>query len=260
MKIDVLTINQGGTSDLGLNRDDEHRWTGVGKVRAAARRHSRPPSTEVRGFAAAIVAACTYERLLGALFLVVVLAGCLSPIQNDTWWQLRAGADMWSAHRVLLTETYSHTAAGTFWPNHEWLSEIIYYAVYRVGGLWFLSVFATALIAAAWSITWHLTKGAARDKALMIAFTGAGQPDVGPAAPGFLVTVSDGHDRSRSQARLSLASVAALALGKLSWRRSTGTCRACRRARSHAGQGAACMETDRPRVRLLPGLSHRDAA
>jgi hypothetical protein len=118
-----------------------------------------------------VLAACTYERLLLVLLLlVVVLAGSLSPVQNDTWWQLRAGADMWSARHVLLTETYSHTAEGTVWPNHEWLSEIIYYAAYRVGGLPLLSLFGAALVAGGWAITWLLTRGTARDKLFMIAF------------------------------------------------------------------------------------------
>ena len=48
---------------------------------------------------------------LGALattlfFLTIVLAAALSPMASDTWWQLRAGADMWASGRVLLTDTY----------------------------------------------------------------------------------------------------------------------------------------------------------
>ena len=101
---------------------------------------------------------------LGALattlfFLTIVLAAALSPMASDTWWQLRAGADMWASGRVLLTDTYSHTAAGAFWPNHEWLSQVIFYGVYRLGGLALLSLFAAALIVTAWIITWNLAGG-----------------------------------------------------------------------------------------------------
>ncbi len=55
----------------------------------------------------------TLDALATTLFfLTIVLAASLSPMASDTWWQLRAGADMWASGRVLLTDTYSHTAAG----------------------------------------------------------------------------------------------------------------------------------------------------
>ena len=84
----------------------------------------------------------TFDRLLTTLlFVAIALAACLMPAQNDTWWQLRAGHDMWSARTVLLRDTFSHTAYGTFWPNHEWLSQAIFYAIFAMvlisqGGDW----------------------------------------------------------------------------------------------------------------------------
>jgi hypothetical protein len=105
----------------------------------------------------------TSDRLLVTLlFLTIILACGLMPMQSDTWWQLRAGRDMWLSQRVLLTDVYSHTAYGSFWPNHEWLAEVIYYAVYRIGGLPLVTLFATALIVGGWAITWHLTQGSVR--------------------------------------------------------------------------------------------------
>ena len=56
----------------------------------------------------------TFDRLLTTLlFLAIAIAACLMPAQNDTWWQLRAGHDMWSGRTVLLRDTFSHTAYGT---------------------------------------------------------------------------------------------------------------------------------------------------
>src|SRR6202040_360397 len=105
----------------------------------------------------------TSERLLVTLlFLTIILACGLMPMQSDTWWQLRAGRDMWFSQHVLLTDVYSHTAYGSFWPNHEWLAEVIYYAMYRIGGLPLVTLFATALIAGGWAITWRLAKGSVR--------------------------------------------------------------------------------------------------
>ena len=106
---------------------------------------------------------CTYEALLTTvLFLAIVLTCGLTPMQTDTWWQLRAGQDMWMSRQVLLTDLYSHTAYGSFWPNHEWLAEVIFYAIYRVGGFALLTLFAAALIAGGWALTWRLTQGPVR--------------------------------------------------------------------------------------------------
>jgi hypothetical protein len=102
----------------------------------------------------------TYRQTLGGLLiLIVILAAGLSPMQSDTWWQLRAGKDMWASGRVILSDIYSHTAAGTFWPNHEWLAEVLYYGAYRIGGLPLVTLLATAMIAGAWCISWRLTSG-----------------------------------------------------------------------------------------------------
>ena len=85
---------------------------------------------------------CTLDRLaLVLFFLTIVLAAALSPMRSDTWWHLRAGADMWASGRVLLTDPYSHTAYGSFWPNHYWLAQVLFYGLYRVGGLPLLSLF-----------------------------------------------------------------------------------------------------------------------
>lgn len=113
---------------------------------------------------------CTFARLLAVLLLgTVALASALSPMQNDTWWHLRAGADMWASRRVLLTDIYSHTANGAFWPNHEWLSDVVFYGLYRAGGLPLVSLSAAAVIVAAWGITWRLTAGSPLRRFLMIA-------------------------------------------------------------------------------------------
>ena len=113
-------------------------------------------------------------------------------MQADTWWQLRAGRDMWLSQRVLLTDVYSHTAYGSFWPNHEWLAEVIYYAMYRVGGLPMVTLFATALIAGGWAITWRLAKGPVREVLrLDRARAHSGEPLVGAETACLLLVVRD---------------------------------------------------------------------
>ena len=115
---------------------------------------------------------CTYDRSLTALlFLAITLACGLTPIQTDTWWQLRAGRDIWQSGHVLLTDVYSHTASGGFWPNHEWLAEIAYFLCYRLGGLPLVTLFAAALVVGGWSISWTLTRGSTREAFVWMALS-----------------------------------------------------------------------------------------
>ena len=88
------------------------------------------------------------------------------PMHTDSWWQLRAGRDMWRTHAVLLTDVYSHTAYGAFWANHEWLSELTYYVMFRIGGLPLVTLFAASLIVGAWTLSWRLGKGPARERVI----------------------------------------------------------------------------------------------
>ena len=102
----------------------------------------------------------TFDRLATAIFFVVVTTiACLMPVQNDTWWQLRAGQDFWKTGSVVLEETYSHTAQGRFWMNHEWLSEAIFYAFYQLGELPLVVSLAALVAVANIAVTWSLMKG-----------------------------------------------------------------------------------------------------
>ncbi len=112
----------------------------------------------------------TFDRLLTTLlFVAIAVAACLMPAQNDTWWQLRAGQEMWRVHGVLLRDTFSHTAYGAFWPNHEWLSQTLFYAVFAAGGLPLLTLSAAAAITAAWAIVWRQTPTSPRTRFLLVA-------------------------------------------------------------------------------------------
>jgi hypothetical protein len=103
----------------------------------------------------------TFERFATALlFLAILLAACLMPAQTDTWWQLRTGEAMWRSHQVMLRDEFSHTVAGGYWPNHEWLAQLVFYAVYRAGGLPMLTALCAAAVTLAWALVGRLTPGA----------------------------------------------------------------------------------------------------
>jgi hypothetical protein len=112
------------------------------------------------GNSSRILTTCTFDRLVLCLVsAAITLAVALSPMQSDTWWHLRTGADILQSQRVSLVDTYSHTAFGMPWPNHEWLSQVIFYLAYAFGGPPLVSLAAAGLIVGAWALVWHLCIG-----------------------------------------------------------------------------------------------------
>src|SRR6185295_5402156 len=100
------------------------------------------------------------DATIAAAFLIVVFASaCLMPLQSDFWWHLRAGQEMWFRHIIALADEFSFTATGSYWPNHEWLSEIVLFAAYRAAGLPGVTVVAAVCVTTAMALSWRLTPG-----------------------------------------------------------------------------------------------------
>ena len=85
--------------------------------------------------------------LIGAFF-----AG-LFPIRNgdDPWRHLKTGEFLWnwfSQHGFTFPEfdVFTSAGAGTPWINHEWLSQILFYGAYRMGGLQGVIVFKSLIL------------------------------------------------------------------------------------------------------------------
>ncbi|HMF43122.1 MAG TPA: hypothetical protein VKQ32_20765 [Polyangia bacterium] len=85
---------------------------------------------------------------LGLLFVLFAARAMLMPASGDTYWHLRAGADIVRTGAVPHVETYSFTAAGHPWREHEWLWDPISYTLYRLGGMPLLTLFGAALAVA----------------------------------------------------------------------------------------------------------------
>ncbi len=66
----------------------------------------------------------------------------------DVWWHLRTGQLMLQNHSLFHTDPYSFTRFGQPWVNHEWLSEILIFSLYRVSGFGGLIVGFAMVIAA----------------------------------------------------------------------------------------------------------------
>lgn len=100
------------------------------------------------------------ERLaIGVAFIALAVLACFAPAQGDTWWLLRAGRDIWATGHVPLVDTYSYTAAGAPWPNHEWLTEALFYGLFRIGGLPLLTAACAAAAVGAWALAASVARG-----------------------------------------------------------------------------------------------------
>jgi len=114
---------------------------------------------------------CSSERLAtGLLFVFVATLACFAPAQSDTWWHLRAGQDIWHNGSISLVDTYSYTARGALWPNHEWLTEVIFSALYAAGGLVLLTAVCATAVTLAWAMSWRLANGPFEVRLLVFTF------------------------------------------------------------------------------------------
>ena len=71
-----------------------------------------------------------------AIFLVsigTISDGLLS--DGDPFWHIKAGSVMLEQGHLIDSDIFSHTASGTPWTAHEWLSEIIMASINNIAGL-----------------------------------------------------------------------------------------------------------------------------
>jgi hypothetical protein len=112
----------------------------------------------------------TFNRLTTTLvFLALATAACMMPAQNDTFWQLRAGEQMWTTGHLLHRDLFSHTAYGQYWPNHEWLTQVSFYAAYRLAGMPGITLLCAALVTLGWAMAWRLMCGSASVRLVLMA-------------------------------------------------------------------------------------------
>ena len=72
-------------------------------------------------------------------------------IDPDLWWHLKAGQQIIDTRSIPHTDDYSFTKQGSEWVAHEWLSEVIMNAIYRVTGLTSLvTIFSLIIVVALW--------------------------------------------------------------------------------------------------------------
>ena len=77
----------------------------------------------------------------------------------DLWWHLRTGQLILQNHALFHTDPYSFTRFGQPWIDHEWLSQVLIFGVYKLAGWGGLIVTFGAVIAAAFTMVFFRAPG-----------------------------------------------------------------------------------------------------
>jgi hypothetical protein len=106
--------------------------------------------------------------LTGVTFILVFFLLSRTPLDADMWWHLRAGQDMWEQKQILLADRYSYTRPGAPWVNAFWLSEIILFLLYNLGGYFALAMFVSIMGALTFHIVYQRLSGNPFVKSLIV--------------------------------------------------------------------------------------------
>lgn len=86
-------------------------------------------------------------RVAVGVALALGLASLWQVTEQDIFWQIRAGDELWHGQGFPEIDSWSFTAAGKPWWNVQWLSTLLFSAVYRLGGAAGLVLARAALVA-----------------------------------------------------------------------------------------------------------------
>ncbi len=108
-----------------------------------------------------------------SLFLVIVMLlvftiATNTPADNDMWWHLRAGDEMWHQGKILLTDEFSYTRFGEPWVNAFWISDLGLYGMWALGGFFAITVTVSLLAVAVLLIVYKQMSGPLYLRGLLI--------------------------------------------------------------------------------------------
>jgi len=92
------------------------------------------------------------------LFIVLTIAFLLPVTPNDYWWYVRIGRDTLQAGAVPRFDALSSTQAGAPVVYHSWLSAVVFWLLYRLGGLPLTFLARAAALALAYALIWRLAR------------------------------------------------------------------------------------------------------
>lgn len=91
----------------------------------------------------------TPETLAVLAVLGLFACGALMVMQDDSWWHLRCGELIWRSGSVPEHDSFSFALTpDDYWPNHEWLAQLLFFGAYSLGGLPLLNILGGLVTAA----------------------------------------------------------------------------------------------------------------
>ncbi len=84
----------------------------------------------------------------GILFLGLLAMTARNAVDPDLWWHLRTGQWIVETAHIPHSDHFSFTRAGQPWVSHEWLSEVVFYELWKHGGAAALIVFSAIITTA----------------------------------------------------------------------------------------------------------------
>ncbi|HEX8814823.1 MAG TPA: hypothetical protein VF753_04920 [Terriglobales bacterium] len=130
------------------------------------------------------------------LFVIILAIGLFvmaarEVTDPDVWWHLRTGQLIVQTHQIPRADPYSFTRLGEPWIDHEWLSQLLIYGLFRIGGWAVLTITFGVVFAAALMLVFVRSSGKpfiAGAMVLLGAFASAPSWGVRPQMLTFLLT------------------------------------------------------------------------
>lgn len=93
------------------------------------------------------------------LFAAIFIMAAREISDPDFWWHLRTGQYIVETGAIPHSDVFSFTAQGKEWVAHEWLSEVIISALFRLGGFGLLIVAFALVITGGFFLVYRLCEG-----------------------------------------------------------------------------------------------------
>jgi hypothetical protein len=117
------------------------------------------------------IARCSGPVVFGGILLFGLLAMTARPATDpDLWWHLSTGQWIMETGHIPHTDPFSFTRAGHAWVSHEWLSEVVFYELWKHCGAAGLIVFSAIITTAGFMLLYLRCSGKAHEAAAATAF------------------------------------------------------------------------------------------
>lgn len=111
------------------------------------------------------------ELLIGVtVSLIIFFIALRVPFDSDFFWHLNAGKVMVSQKSPLLIDLFSYTRFGESWINHSWLSQIIFYVIFKIFGFAGIMVFVALITSSTMIFIYQAMRGHALLKSFLVIF------------------------------------------------------------------------------------------